>query len=160
MVLTGSGTASDPGLHARYNPGDLSSGECRARLKNATTFEEQREVYAAICARFRPAFRFFFLERYPDPALWYRRRLHYTRSAAAASIVGYVLGIGDRHATNILLDEATAGIVHIDFGFTFEQVRMVWVCFGGLDGCYGRRHAASPRQPPATNHQPQHHTQP
>lgn len=150
MVLTGSGTASDPGLHARYNPGDLSSAECRARLKNATTFEEQREVYAAICARFRPAFRFFFLERYPDPALWYRRRLHYTRSAAAASIVGYVLGIGDRHATNILLDEATAGIVHIDFGYTFEQVWEVWMI---QTPTYGISLLT-------TDHQPPHNTQP
>lgn len=43
------------------------------------------------------------------------------RSAAASSIVGYVLGIGDRHAHNILVHQRTAEVVHIDFGVTFEQ---------------------------------------
>ena len=35
---------------------------------------------------------------------------------AAASMVGYILGIGDRHAHNILVDTTTAEVVHIDFG--------------------------------------------
>lgn len=43
------------------------------------------------------------------------------RSAAVSSIVGYVLGIGDRHAHNILVHQRTAEVVHIDFGVTFEQ---------------------------------------
>lgn len=34
-----------------------------------------------------------------------------------------MLGIGDRHAQNILLDYKTAQVIHIDFGITFEQVR-------------------------------------
>lgn len=38
-----------------------------------------------------------------------------------SSIVGYVLGIGDRHAHNILVHQRTAEVVHIDFGVTFEQ---------------------------------------
>ena len=32
-----------------------------------------------------------------------------------------ILGIGDRHAHNILIDELTAELIHIDFGVTFEQ---------------------------------------
>lgn len=40
-----------------------------------------------------------------------------------SSIVGYVLGIGDRHAHNILVHQRTAEVVHIDFGVTFEQGR-------------------------------------
>ena len=37
-------------------------------------------------------------------------------SVAVTSIVGYILGIGDRHLLNILLDQTTAEVVHIDFG--------------------------------------------
>lgn len=32
-----------------------------------------------------------------------------------------VLGIGDRHAQNVLVDVRTAEVVHIDFGVAFEQ---------------------------------------
>lgn len=35
---------------------------------------------------------------------------------AVSSIIGYILGIGDRHLSNILFDEKTAEVVHIDFG--------------------------------------------
>lgn len=36
-------------------------------------------------------------------------------------MVGYILGIGDRHVSNILIDEQSAELVHIDFGIAFEQ---------------------------------------
>lgn len=35
------------------------------------------------------------------------------------SMVGYILGIGDRHVQNMLIDEKTAEIIHIDFGEYF-----------------------------------------
>jgi serine-protein kinase ATM len=31
-------------------------------------------------------------------------------------MIGYILGIGDRHVQNILIDENTAELIHIDFG--------------------------------------------
>jgi ataxia telangiectasia mutated family protein len=52
-------------------------------------------------------------------------RLNYTRSVATTSIVGHVLGIGDRHTSNILLDNITGEIVHIDFGIAFDQVILI-----------------------------------
>ena len=36
-------------------------------------------------------------------------------------MVGHVLGIGDRHAQNILVDYTTGEQVHIDFGIAFDQ---------------------------------------
>ena len=44
---------------------------------------------------------------------------------AAVSMVGYILGIGDRHAHNILVDTTTAEVVHIDFGIMFEQGKVI-----------------------------------
>lgn len=70
---------------------------------------------------FHPVFRFFFLESFADPTEWVTARLAYTRSVAANSIVGYVLGIGDRHAQNMLIDTTTGEVVHIDFGIVFDQ---------------------------------------
>lgn len=44
----------------------------------------------------------------------------YSRSVAVASIAGYIIGLGDRHSSNILLDASTAEVVHIDLGVAFE----------------------------------------
>jgi FKBP12-rapamycin complex-associated protein len=36
------------------------------------------------------------------------------------SMVGYILGLGDRHPSNIMLERHSGKIVHIDFGDCFE----------------------------------------
>ena len=56
---------------------------------------------------------------------WHTARTKYTRSCAVSSIVGHILGIGDRHTSNIMVHTKTGEIVHIDFGIVFEQGK-VW----------------------------------
>ena len=51
---------------------------------------------------------------------WLERRTNYTRSLGVMSMVGYILGLGDRHPSNLMLDRVTGKIVHIDFGDCFE----------------------------------------
>jgi len=51
---------------------------------------------------------------------WLDRRTNYTRSLAVMSMVGYILGLGDRHPSNLMLDRFTGKIIHIDFGDCFE----------------------------------------
>ncbi|KAI9143717.1 armadillo-type protein [Paraphysoderma sedebokerense] len=51
---------------------------------------------------------------------WLDRRTNYTRSLAVMSMVGYVLGLGDRHPSNLMLDRYTGKVIHIDFGDCFE----------------------------------------
>ncbi|DBA02805.1 TPA: hypothetical protein N0F65_006595 [Lagenidium giganteum] len=104
--------------HERYHPHEWKHVDARMALKNATN---KFEAYQEIEANFTPVFHHFFLERFPDPAMWYQRRLAYIQSVAVTSIVGYILGIGDRHSQNILIHEETAELVHIDFGVVFDQ---------------------------------------
>ncbi|RLN97572.1 hypothetical protein BBJ28_00010972 [Nothophytophthora sp. Chile5] len=52
--------------------------------------------------------------------VWLDRRTNYTRSLAVMSMVGYILGLGDRHPSNLMLHRFTGTIVHIDFGDCFE----------------------------------------
>ncbi|EGT38365.1 hypothetical protein CAEBREN_29363 [Caenorhabditis brenneri] len=56
----------------------------------------------------------------PSSEVWFDRRTNYTRSVACMSMVGYILGLGDRHPSNLMLDRLTGKIVHIDFGDCFE----------------------------------------
>lgn len=88
------------------------------RLKPAlvTLFKQIRE-------NFHPVMRHFFTERHKMPQNWFEMRLRYSRSVAVTSIVGHILGLGDRHISNILLDTASGEVVHIDLGIAFEQVR-------------------------------------
>lgn len=51
---------------------------------------------------------------------WLERRTNYTRSLGVMSMVGYILGLGDRHPSNLMLDKITGKIIHIDFGDCFE----------------------------------------
>ncbi|XP_073962067.1 serine/threonine-protein kinase Tor [Choristoneura fumiferana] len=56
----------------------------------------------------------------PSSEVWFERRTNYTRSLAVMSMVGYILGLGDRHPSNIMLDRVTGKFLHIDFGDCFE----------------------------------------
>ena len=52
--------------------------------------------------------------------VWIERRANYMTSLAVMSMVGYILGLGDRHPSNLMLDRVSGRVVHIDFGDCFE----------------------------------------
>ncbi|KAK4284645.1 hypothetical protein QN277_001447 [Acacia crassicarpa] len=45
----------------------------------------------------------------------------YSGSVAAMSMVGHILGLGDRHLDNILIDFGSGSIVHIDYNVCFDK---------------------------------------
>jgi len=55
-----------------------------------------------------------------DSNHWIERRASYTSSLSMTSVSGYILGLGDRHMSNIMIDLSTAKLIHIDFGDCFE----------------------------------------
>jgi len=119
--LFDSGRGKKVGAHSKYYPGEWGQAQCRTHYRNAPS-GEKRSAYDEVCRHFSPAFRYFFLERFSySIEAWHTARMRYTRSCATSSIVGHVLGIGDRHAQNILISEKTGEVVHIDFGIVFEQ---------------------------------------
>ncbi|CAN6483728.1 unnamed protein product [Victoria cruziana] len=110
------------GAHGRYGKGDWSFLQCREHMANE---KDKSKAFQRVCENFRPVLHFFFLERFSQPADWFESRLSYTRSVAASSMVGYIVGLGDRHSMNILIDQTTAEVVHIDLGVAFEQGLML-----------------------------------
>ncbi|KAF7308846.1 Serine/threonine-protein kinase TOR [Mycena kentingensis (nom. inval.)] len=51
---------------------------------------------------------------------WLERRTMYTRSLAVSSMTGHILGLGDRHPSNLLIERKTGKVIQIDFGDCFE----------------------------------------
>ncbi|KAJ7066636.1 hypothetical protein C8F01DRAFT_981361 [Mycena amicta] len=119
--------------HAKYNIGDMEAAEFGSKFKRL--WEEYKgskpqmsiDLYLEVRKRFRPALRHFFTEKHKTPMAWFTMRLAYTRSVATTSLVGHVLGLGDRHTSNILLDTETGEVVHIDLGIAFEQGKLLKV---------------------------------
>ncbi|XRB19605.1 non-specific serine/threonine protein kinase [Pseudoscourfieldia marina] len=70
---------------------------------------------------FPPVLHSWFLSTYVEPSVWYLHKSNFTRSCAVWSMVGYVVGLGDRHGENILLDAATGSVLHIDFSCLFDR---------------------------------------
>lgn len=116
------GSNRNGGAHARYGTGDWTFLQSREYL---TCEKDKRKAFLKICDNYRPVMHHFFFERFLQPADWFQSRLAYTRSVAASSMVGYIVGLGDRHAMNILIDQDTAEVVHIDLGVAFEQGLML-----------------------------------
>ncbi len=71
--------------------------------------------------RFPPVFGEWFVEKFPEPSAWYASRLAYARTTAVMSMVGYTVGLGDRHGENILFDSSTGEAVHVDLNCLFNR---------------------------------------
>jgi ataxia telangiectasia mutated family protein len=113
--------------HERYYPKDLKGSQCRRQISDVQgkSVDVRTSTYRRIMERFHPVMRYFFMEYFVDPDDWFARRLAYIRTTAAISILGHILGLGDRHGHNILLDSKTGEVVHIDLGVAFEMGRVL-----------------------------------
>ncbi|KAI5919924.1 phosphatidylinositol 3 [Camillea tinctor] len=113
--------------HDRYHPKDIKASQCRKEISNVQTksTEVRISTYKKVTDRFQPVMRYFFMEKFFDPDDWFAKRTAYTRTTAAISILGHVLGLGDRHGHNILLDSKSGEVVHIDLGVAFESGRVL-----------------------------------
>lgn len=109
--------------HDNYYPNDFTVKQCREEMSNAIykSVNERVKVFEKIMNNTHPVLRHFFLDYFHSPDDWLRCRTSYSRSTATVSILGHILGLGDRHCNNILLDSSTGEVVHIDFGYAFDQ---------------------------------------
>ncbi|KAJ8960033.1 hypothetical protein NQ318_009470 [Aromia moschata] len=117
------GKDKKPGAHQIYRPKDKLPSICREMIQRGVdkTANEKLQIFLSICKDFKPVFHKFFETTFPHPTVWYERKRAYIHSVATTSMCGYILGIGDRHVSNIMIDETTAEVIHIDFGLTPEH---------------------------------------
>lgn len=91
--------------------------------KNSVNTPAKRlAAFESIVKQMPPMMKHYFFRKHKLPSLWFDMRLNYSRSVATNSMVGHILGIGDRHVSNILMDEVEGELVSIDFGIAFEAV--------------------------------------
>lgn len=106
--------------------------DIRTTLNEACAAPEHGHIFIdRVQSQFPPCLHEWFTETYTEPETWFAARLRYARTAAVMSMTGHVLGLGDRHGENILLEEGTGGVFHVDFnclfdkGLTFEKPELV-----------------------------------
>ncbi|KAK6029598.1 phosphatidylinositol 3- and 4-kinase, partial [Ostertagia ostertagi] len=54
---------------------------------------------------------------------WWRVVCRYARSTAVMSLIGAILGLGDRHLDNVLVNLDRGDVVHIDYNICFDKGR-------------------------------------
>ncbi|MFH4975342.1 hypothetical protein AB6A40_002051 [Gnathostoma spinigerum] len=112
------------GAHKQYYPNDITAYDARQQLHETRSRRgDLNATFVKICTQIHPVFRHFFYDRYFDPCEWREHINGYAISLAHWSIVGYVVGLGDRHLNNILIDLEKGQLVHIDLGMLFEFSR-------------------------------------
>ncbi|KAL8891174.1 MAG: hypothetical protein Q9215_001770 [Flavoplaca cf. flavocitrina] len=101
---------------------NLNYTEIKLLLNEACSSPSKLSIFTdRIIPRFPPVFHEWFVDMFPEPGAWFAARLRYTRSCAVMSIVGHVLGLGDRHGENILFEEGNGGTFHVDFNCLFDK---------------------------------------
>ncbi|KAJ3235733.1 hypothetical protein HDU81_000214 [Chytriomyces hyalinus] len=116
--------------HARYHKTDLSSMDARKKMmqeheREDSTPQSKLATFQEIESQFKPVFRHFFFESFRDPSTWFKSRTEYTRSTAVTSILGWIVGLGDRHPQNTLIDRSSGAIIQIDLGIAFDQGKLL-----------------------------------
>ncbi|XP_076813089.1 serine/threonine-protein kinase ATR-like isoform X2 [Clavelina lepadiformis] len=92
------------------------------QLPVSETLKKKLDVFRnKLLPRHPAVFHEWFLSTFTDPSSWYNARLAYARSLAVMSMVGYMLGLGDRHGENILFDSNSGEAMHVDFNCLFNK---------------------------------------
>ncbi|KAG9323421.1 hypothetical protein KVV02_002581 [Mortierella alpina] len=93
-----------------------------AEIKRQLDSDDRVRIFSQeLLPKFPPVFHQWLKDIAPEPTEWFSTRLRYVRTTAVMSMVGYIMGLGDRHAENLLFDERTGDTVHVDFNCLFEQ---------------------------------------
>jgi serine/threonine-protein kinase ATR len=89
---------------------------CQEMFFVSKNLKAATKMFEELCLSTNPPLLFWwFVHAFENSNAWYEARTRFTRSSAAWAAIGHVLGVGDRHAENILVDTSNGECVHVDF---------------------------------------------
>lgn len=114
-------------LSELHSSDDYTWLQARRAMKDVQSKSDHERIltYLEITTHILPQLRNFFFNSFMEPHSWYQAKKKYIKGVAASSIVGHILGLGDRHLNNILIDTTCGEPVHIDLGIAFDQGKML-----------------------------------
>jgi phosphatidylinositol kinase/protein kinase (PI-3 family) len=99
--------------------------EIVGRVFNSMTLCQRLEMFDEITAKCgAKEIRETLWGRAPNAVTWISQSQNFTVTTSLMSMVGYVIGLGDRHPSNIMVQRETGKVIHIDFGDSFESARL------------------------------------
>ncbi|XP_053659294.1 serine/threonine-protein kinase ATR [Anopheles marshallii] len=91
-------------------------------FERSDSLAKKRQAFeSTLVPRHPPLFGEWFRDCFPNPNNWFQARSSYIKTTAVISMVGYILGLGDRHGENILFDSTNGDTVHVDFNCLFNR---------------------------------------
>jgi len=106
-------------LWRRFRP-----GQCQSVRDIKELFDQSKDLYETftrqVLPRHPPVLHRWFSSA-TDPSVWLARRLAFSRSQALWCMLGYIVGLGDRHGENILVDTESGRMVQVDFDCLFGK---------------------------------------
>lgn len=80
-----------------------------------------KKFHELILQNYRPVMYWWFVQNFSSPHAWFEARSNFAMSTAVWSAVGHIIGLGDRHSENILIDTTCGECVHVDFDCIFDK---------------------------------------
>ncbi|KAL1406340.1 hypothetical protein Q8F55_008039 [Vanrija albida] len=108
----------------RVYTGEIYNALDQARKTEKFEQELPKAFKDKVLPQYHPTvFHEWFLLNWPEPTAWLTSRTNYARTLAVMSMIGYVLGLGDRHGENILFDGLTGDTLHVDLNCLFDKAK-------------------------------------
>lgn len=85
--------------------------------------KRQENFVKEVLPHYPPVMHLWFFTQFRDASRWFQARMTYSRSLAVWSMIGYFLGLGDRHSENILFNVKNATCIHVDFSYLFDKAK-------------------------------------